>query len=194
MPDAASGQSAGGDPTSTEVFEDPVLRYRYRFSRAGDMLSVEMWADPGGGVTIQHFHPRIEERFEVLDGEVTFKVNGKKLKAGPGERAVAKPGDRHTFENTGTGVAHLRCEAEPALELQEFLQEAAALSQAGKFTRRGFPKGLGALLEAAEFADRYRETVVFTDVAFPPPALQGPLLGPLARFQRRRRARAERGS
>jgi quercetin dioxygenase-like cupin family protein len=186
---AAEGQSGEGDRSYTEVFEDPLLRYRYRFSREDDVLHVEMWADPGGGVTIEHFHPAMEERFEVLDGEVTFKLNGEKTKAVPGERAVAKPGDRHTFENTGTGEAHLRCEAEPPLQLQEFLQEAAALSQAGLFTRRGFPKSPEGLLVAAEFVDRYRETVVFTDIAFPPPALQGPLFGPLARLQRRRGAK-----
>ena len=169
-----------------QLVEDPVLAYRYRFSRDGDVLHVEIWADPGGGVTIEHFHPRIEERFTVLEGQVTFKADGETRVTGPGDLVVVPAGVRHTFRNTGAGVAHLTTDAEPALELQEFLEQAAALGRAGKYTRRGIPRGPGALLEAAEFAERYRDTVVFTDIAFPPPALQPILLGPLARLQRRR--------
>jgi quercetin dioxygenase-like cupin family protein len=173
-----------------EIHEDPVLRYRYRFSREGDVLHVEIWADPGGGVTIEHYHPKIEERFRVLEGQVTFKADGDTRVAGPGDEVVVPPGVRHTFRNTGADVAHLTTDAEPALELQEFLERAAALGRAGAYTRRGIPKGFGALLEAAEFADRYRETVVFTANTFPPPALQPILLGPLARLQRRRAERS----
>jgi quercetin dioxygenase-like cupin family protein len=169
--------------------EDPLFRQRYRFSREGDILRVEMWTEPGGGVSIEHFHPRQEERFEVLEGEITFRVNGEKRRVGSGEWLVAEPGVRHTFENTGRGVAHHVSEAQPALELQGFIEEAAALARAGKYTRRGTPKGLGALLEASEMAERYRETVVLT---VPPPTIQRILLPPLARLQRRRGSRAGR--
>jgi quercetin dioxygenase-like cupin family protein len=166
------------------LVHDPVQQYRLRFSQEGDVLRIELWVDPGGGVSVEHFHPRTEERFEVLEGEVTFRVDGKKQRAGPGERAIAPAGARHTFENTGSEVAHVVTHAEPALDLQGFLEEAAALARAGKYTRRGIPKGLGALLEAADFAERYRESVVLT---FPPPAVQRILLPRLARLERRRR-------
>ena len=173
-----------------EFVEDPVLRYGYRFSRHGDVLRIEMRVDPGGGVTVEHFHPRIEERFEVLEGELTFRVDGEERVALNGDRVVALPGVRHAFENTGQEVSHAVAEAEPALDLQEFLEEAAALGAAGKYTRSGIPKGPGALLEAAEFADRYRDTVVLTGGAFPPPALQPIMLRPLASLERWRKRRA----
>lgn len=166
-----------------EIFEDPVLRYRYRFSREGEVLRVEVWADPGGGVTIEHFHPRLEERWHVLEGEVTFKIDGEERRAGPGDRLTAAARVRHAFENTGETEAHLEVEAEPALDLQEFLVEAASLAQAGRYTRRGMPKGLRGLLEGADFSQRYRATTVTT---FPPPALQRILFPPLAWLQRRR--------
>lgn len=79
--------------------------------------------NPGGGVSVGHFHPRTEERFEV-----------------------------------------------PAGNLQGFLTEAAAIARAGRYTKRGIPKGPGALMEAAEFADRYRDDVVLTGDALPPPS------------------------
>jgi mannose-6-phosphate isomerase-like protein (cupin superfamily) len=168
------------------LVEDPLFDQRYRFSRKGDVLRVEIWADPGGGVTVEHLHPRFEERFEVYEGEITFRVDGAELKVGPGGRLAAAPGVRHCYQNTGGGQAHLAAEAEPALDLRESIEEAAAMARAGKFTRSGRPKGVGALLEAAEFAQRYRETTVVT---FPPLAVQKVLMPPLAWLQRRRQGR-----
>jgi hypothetical protein len=135
-----------------------------------------------------HFHPRQEERFEVLAGDVQFRVEGRPRRATRGDRLVVPPGVRHSFKNTGGSEARLAVEVEPALELQAFLEEAAALARAGKYTRRGIPKGLGAALELAELVERYREVTV---MAFPPPPLHGVLVSPLARLERRRRARRE---
>jgi mannose-6-phosphate isomerase-like protein (cupin superfamily) len=162
-----------------ELVEDPVLRQRYAFSREGDVLVVEVWAESGSAVPA-HVHPRLEERWEVLEGDVTFRVDGTTVRAGPGERVVAPVGKRHAFENTGAGVAHLRVEVEPPLQLQEFLEEAAALNRSGRFTNGGLPKGLGALLQAADFTERYRETTVLLF----PPAVVLRLLWPLARLRR----------
>ena len=148
----------------------------------GDALRVEIWADPGGGVTVEHLHPHFEERFEVYEGEITFKVDGQEKKLGPGQRLAAKPGVRHAFLNTGEGEAHLAAEAEPALDLQDSIVEAAAMARQGKFTSRGRPKP-GAVLEAADFAHRYRETTVLLS---PPRFLQRILFPPLAWLHRRR--------
>lgn len=167
-----------------ELIVDPVRRQRYRFSREGDLLRAEVWADPGGDVPA-HAHPAQEERFEVLAGEIRFRVGGRTHRASPGDRVVAPAGVRHSFKNTGETEARLLVEVEPALALQGFLEEAAALARAGKYTRLGIPKGLRAALELAELVDRYREVTV---MAFPPPVLQRITISPLARLQRRRRA------
>src|SRR5918999_3427525 len=171
-----------------DLLEDPFLRQRYRFSREGDVLRLSLWADPGARVPY-HFHPPIEERFEVREGEFTFKVDGRELRAGPGDKLVAEAGVRHSFENTGPGVSHFVAEIEPALDMQSFFEESAALSQAGMFRAPGIPKGLRGLLAATEFADRYHEIFV---AAFPPPALQRISSPPLARIERWRRRRANR--
>ena len=165
-----------------DVIEDPVLCYRYRFRPEGQVLKVDVWVDPGGGVTIDHFHPTIEERWHVLEGDVTFTVDGEERPAGPGDCLTAAPGVRHAFENTGPREARLEVEAEPPGELQEFLNEAARLAEAGRYTRNGRPKGVRGLLEGADFALRYRDTTVTT---FPPPALQRILFPPLAWVGRR---------
>ena len=172
---------------SREMVEDPLFRYRLKFHPVkDDVLKMDVYVDPGGGVSIPHYHPTIEERFEVKRGEVTFTADGEEIVAGPGEKVTAAAGVRHTFLNTGDVEAHITCEAEPALDLQGFLTEAAAMAAAGVYTKRGLPTGPRALLEAAEFTDRYRGTVVITARSLPPPRLQPAVMGPLARLQRRR--------
>jgi quercetin dioxygenase-like cupin family protein len=171
-----------------DLIEDPVFNYRLRFPpQEGDVLRMDIYVDPDGGVSIPHYHPKIEEHFTVVEGETTFTADGEKIVARAGdETVVVKPGVRHGFKNTGATKAHIVCEAEPAMDLQAFLTEAAAMARAGKYSRHGLPRGFGALLEAAEFTDRYRDSVVITARTLPPPRLQPALLGPLARLQRRR--------
>jgi mannose-6-phosphate isomerase-like protein (cupin superfamily) len=169
---------------TSELLDDPLFHQRYRFSRDGDMLRVEIWTDPGGGVLAEHVHPRLEERYQVLEGEVTFRLDREPRRAGAGERLVVPAGVRHSFENTGEGIAHLVVEAEPALELRESIKEGVRLGRAGMLTAGGKPRGLRGLIEAAALAHRYRETVVLSS---PPPALQRLLFPLLARFSARNR-------
>ena len=106
-----------------------------------------------------------------------------RIEGGPGTRVVAPPGAKHAFRNVGKSEAHLRVEVEPALQLQSFLEEAAALARARRYTRRGLPTRPGAVLELADLMVRYADTTV---MAFPPRVIQRLLLAPLARLGRRR--------
>jgi quercetin dioxygenase-like cupin family protein len=166
----------------SELVHDPVRRQRLAFSREGDVLRAEVFADPGGDVP-SHYHPAQEERFEVLAGHVRFDVDGRRIEGGPGTRVIAAPGAKHAFRNIGKVEAHLRVEVEPALQLQGFLEEAAALARAQRYTRRGLPRRPSAVIELADLMVRYADTTV---MAFPPPVIQRLLLVPLARLRRRR--------
>jgi mannose-6-phosphate isomerase-like protein (cupin superfamily) len=163
----------------SEFIEDPSFRQRYRFDRDGDVLRIEIHTEPEGGVLADHVHPRLEERYEVLQGEVTFRVDRKPVVAGPGAKVVVAPGVRHSFQNTGTDTARLAVEAAPALRLRESIEDGAALTQTEKFSADGKPRSVRALAEAAALARRYRETVILSS----PPAVVQRLLFPLlARF------------
>src|SRR4051794_37530324 len=117
----------------TSLVEDPVLKQRYEFRREGDVLTVEAWVDPGGGGT-PHVHPKMEERFTVLDGEVEF-LAGRRWER---RDAITVPaGTRHAYRNVSDRTAHMITEVEPALELEEFLTAIAELSRARAFTRSG---------------------------------------------------------
>jgi mannose-6-phosphate isomerase-like protein (cupin superfamily) len=176
---------------TSQLLDDPLFHQGYRFSRNGDVLRVEILTEPGGGVLAEHVHPKLEERYEVLEGEVTFRVDRKPRRASPGERLVVPPGVRHSFENTGEEIAHLVVEADPALELRESIEAGVKLAETVKLTASGNPRGLRALIEAAALANRYRETVVLSS---PPPAMQRLLFPLLARFAASNREPAPAGA
>jgi mannose-6-phosphate isomerase-like protein (cupin superfamily) len=145
----------------TRLVEDPVLKHRLSFEPVDDgkALRVEMWVDPGGGVP-PHVHPSMEEKFEVLSGELSLLSGRRWSVAQPGETVVVAAGTRHAYRNNGTVETHAICTAAPPQSLQEFLEEAAAMGRAGKLTRSGLPKTPGAAVQAAKLAVRHRKMVM----------------------------------
>jgi quercetin dioxygenase-like cupin family protein len=172
------------------IVEDPVLKQRLSFERTvdadgGEVLNVEVWVDPGGGVP-PHIHPAMEERFDVVSGRPSFLAGKRWQMGGPGETVVVPPGTRHAYRNTGDEVAHVICHARPPSTLQEFLEDAAALGRAGMLTGHALPKSFSALLRAAVMAHAYRDMVVLGFPPLPPPAIQRVVIPPLARLGERR--------
>ena len=52
-----------------------------------------------------HAHPDEDDSFYVLEGELTFTVDGSEIVAGAGTFVLVPPGVRHTFANRGDAVA-----------------------------------------------------------------------------------------
>jgi quercetin dioxygenase-like cupin family protein len=170
--------------------EDPVLRQRYSFEvgtddDGGEVLHVETWVEPGGGVT-PHFHPGMEERFHVLAGRPSFLAGSEWSTAAPGDEVVVPPGVRHSYRNDGDEPAHFRCDVRPPSSLQPFLEEVAALSRAGRINRKGLPTSFGALLQVAMLAHRHRHMATMLFPPAPPRFVQRLLFPPLARLGERR--------
>jgi hypothetical protein len=110
------------------------------------------------------------------------------IAAGEGETVVVPPGTRHAFRNRSGASATFTCEARPPSTLQSFLEDAAALSRAGKITKLGLPKP-GGLLDAAVLVERNKDMVTMLFPA-PPKPVQRAMFGPLARLAERRGRRA----
>jgi quercetin dioxygenase-like cupin family protein len=176
------------DETTSGLAVDPVLRMRSRFWRTSEdddeVLHVETWVDPGGGVT-PHIHPAMEERFEVVEGQPEFLAGRRWGVAQPGATVIVPAGTRHAFRNRGHDVAHFVCRATPPSTLQEFLEDAAALSRAGAITRRALPRSIDGLLRAAVMVHHHRDMVTLL-APLPPPAIQRLVIPPLARAGERR--------
>ena len=170
----------------SDIVIDPVRRQRYRFSRDGEDLLAEVETDPGGDVP-EHIHPHQVEIWEVVSGQVTFVIDGRPRRAGPGEKILADAGVRHAFFNDGETAAMLKVRVSPAGELQDFLTQAAQLASAGAFNQRGIPSSPSAALTLVRLVLRYRADIEITS---PPPAR---LVNLLARVLSRSRPRVAPG-
>jgi quercetin dioxygenase-like cupin family protein len=157
---------------------DPVHRCRYEFHPDGENMVVDTWMAPGG-VLPPHYHPKQEERWWVVDGQVRIQLGSAKKVIGPEDgKQIVRSGAKHGLKAVSDREAHLRCEVIPAGHLQEVLEETCAAAQDGLFIRGGLPKNLRGARWAANFTKKHRDEVVF---AFPPPFLQRALAAALAR-------------
>jgi quercetin dioxygenase-like cupin family protein len=165
-------------PERSEQIRDPVSRTRYAFEPQGENLIVYTWLEPGGGLPA-HLHPRQEERWSVLEGEVRFQLGREKREIGPEDgEMVVHPGVAHGLWSVTDREARLRCHVSPALRLRAFIEESAAAGHEGLFTPRGLPRGLRGARWAADFLKRYRDETVLTS---PPQVVQRVLFAVFAR-------------
>ena len=140
-----------------QSLENPVTGERFAFthtasSTGGELLAFDFALRPGGAVPIPHVHPVQTERFEVVDGRMSFRVGHRKIQAGAGDVVEVAPGVAHSFANAGDDDAHLRVEVRPALAMEEMFAEVVSMARAGRMNRRGTPRNL---LDLAVLARKY---------------------------------------
>jgi quercetin dioxygenase-like cupin family protein len=143
----------------------------------GELLVVDLYVRPGGGVMGEHFHPKIEECFTIVRGRLGFRVSGRAAIAGPGVRLVVPPGTPHAFWNAGPDEALVRIEIRPAARFESMIRTAFGLAQDGRVNARGKPN----LLQLALFAREFDDVIRFTH---PPRWVQRILFGLLAPLAR----------
>lgn len=90
----------------------------YRFLATGAQTDgkyalFEALVPPGGGPP-PHVHSREEEGFYVLEGEITFTVNGRKILAPAGTFANMPIGTPHCFKNESSQPAKMLISVAPA--------------------------------------------------------------------------------
>lgn len=165
----------------TEPTRDPVHRARYAFEPDGENMVVDTWLEPGGKLP-EHLHPRQEERWSVLDGEIRFQLGDTKRVIGPSDgEMIVSPGTKHSIASVSDREAHLRCLVIPALGLRAFLEDSSAAAREGLFMRGGIPRSLRGARWAASFLKRNRKDVV---MSFPPPFVQRAMVALFARSTR----------
>ncbi len=90
----------------------------YRFLATGDDTNgkyalFEAVGGPGGGPP-PHVHSREEEGFYVLEGEITFTVNGERVVAAAGTFANMPVGTPHSFKNESDKPTRMLISVAPA--------------------------------------------------------------------------------
>jgi quercetin dioxygenase-like cupin family protein len=106
-----------------QTVENPDTGERVTFvSITPELLVMEdVWPRPGHRA-IEHVHPEMEERWEVLEGRAAFRVGRQEREARAGETVVAPPGVPHLAWNPADAPVHLRIEMRPALRWAEFTE------------------------------------------------------------------------
>ena len=82
----------------------------------GERLEIDLTLTPDGHVPGTHVHPSQEERFEVVEGTMKFKLGFKTVVAQAGDVVVVPAGSPHRFANAGERDARARVTVTPALE------------------------------------------------------------------------------
>jgi quercetin dioxygenase-like cupin family protein len=75
-----------------------------------------------------HRHTREDEWFYVLDGELTWQVDGQRFTGGAGASAFAPRGTAHTFQNFSDATAHVLVMVTPA-GLERFFEAVSVLNE-----------------------------------------------------------------
>src|SRR6185312_6743744 len=131
----------------------------------GERVVVETFVEPNGAVAAAHVHPAQEERFEVLAGELEFRLGKRTLVAKPGDRVLVPAGTPHRFRNVGDETAHFVCEVTPALGFEQLIETMFSLAEDGKVNTKGMPNPLRLAVIARHHFDDVR-------LPFPPAWLQ----------------------
>jgi quercetin dioxygenase-like cupin family protein len=97
-----------------------------------ELLEFDVFLQPGAHVPARHAHPRQQEQFVILDGQVCFRVGrAHEFVARAGERVSVPIGTAHWFGNAGSDVAHLRVQVRPALRMQELFETTVRCGRPG---------------------------------------------------------------
>ena len=152
-----------------QTIENPISGESITFTQTaadtdGELLAFDMTLSVDGHVPGAHVHPAQEERFEIVSGTMKFRMNGKKIVAGPGDVVTVPAGARHKFSNGGDEPVEVRVEVRPALKMEDLLCNTVALATEGKTNRKGMPKPVHLALFVREYEREVR-------APFPPPAV-----------------------
>jgi quercetin dioxygenase-like cupin family protein len=169
---------AGDRLTNPRTGQTLVFR-RTSAETAGELVEVEAIYEAGSERPPEHLHPRQEERFEVLEGEMRARVAGEERTLARGDTLTIPPGTPHAMWNEGAAPARLSWQTRPALRTEEFFESFFGLAQDGRVTAAGVPPPLHAAVLLREYRDEFRLTR-------PPAPVQALVLGALAALGRRR--------
>jgi mannose-6-phosphate isomerase-like protein (cupin superfamily) len=161
-----------------EVWENPVTGERATILELPDAnpegrATSELTARVGARVVGEHRHPALVERFTVLEGELTLKLDGRTSVLREGEMGVIEPGVWHDWWNASSDHdARARVEVTPGERFAHMIETMFGLARLGHTNAKGMPHPLQLALTAREFSD----VIVFRS---PPPAVQRAISGAL---------------
>jgi mannose-6-phosphate isomerase-like protein (cupin superfamily) len=152
-------------------------------STGGKFLEVEAVYAPMIAVRPPvHSHPRQDEHFEVLDGELTFEVEGKRRTVVAGDDIDLPRGVLHTVWNAAPEQdVKFRWRTTPALHTEAMYEMLWGMADDGVMGRHGIPRP--PLLQGALVMFAYRQEYKLAKPPYPILLTGCALLGTLGRLR-----------
>ena len=108
------------------------IRFLLDGDDTGGRLSVfEFLVPPGARVPAPHYHEQVDEVAYGLEGVLTFTVDGRSARIGPGDRCFIPRGAVHHFVNAGAEPTRTLSVLTPASIGPAYFRDMAALLAAG---------------------------------------------------------------
>lgn len=115
----------------------------------GELLEMEATYAQAGTLPPAHYHPRQDERFEVLEGSIRTIVDGQARTYSAGESFEVPRGTVHQI--TPAEPARMKWEARPALRLAEFLERIHGATPEGPPTAENYGEVLAEFRDEIQF-------------------------------------------
>jgi quercetin dioxygenase-like cupin family protein len=141
-----------------EVWENPVTRERVKFlelpwHNPEGRSVVELTALVGSRVVGEHRHSSLVERFTVLRGELTVRLDGKTSILREGQASEVRPGHWHDWWNGSDTDALVRSEVFPGERFMHMAETLFGLARLGHTNDKGMPDLLQVAILGAGFSD-----------------------------------------
>lgn len=138
---------------ATEGTRVAVVGDLYRCLATGDdtdgkYAMIDALIPPGGGPP-PHVHSREEEAFFVLEGEITFRLDGQPIVAGPNTFLNMPIGSVHSFKNESDQPARMLITVAPAGLEKMFLEVGTVLTSPDERSQPPTQEEIHKLLELA---------------------------------------------
>jgi mannose-6-phosphate isomerase-like protein (cupin superfamily) len=120
-------------------------------------LVVEATYGPGGKPPPKHLHPAQDERFEVLEGTLSFRLGSVEREVATGEEIEVPAGVAHQVWNPNPAAARVRWETSPAGRTEQWFRAIDRLHREAGEGNSPSPLAFATLL--SEYRDTFRLTV-----------------------------------
>ena len=105
----------------------------------GELLRIEMVAEPGAAGATEHVHPKLTESYDMQEGSLHVRLRGMLNVVEAGERFEFPRGTPHSFRNPEQVPARVVVEFRPAGGFEAFMETVYALARDGKTNAQGRP-------------------------------------------------------
>jgi quercetin dioxygenase-like cupin family protein len=121
-----------------------------------EVLAVEATYGPHGSPPPKHFHPEQAEHFEVVEGELTARVEGEEQTLRSGDTLDVPRQAVHQMWNPGGTPTRVIWETRPPGRTEQWFRAIDALHRSGRVGKNGMPGPLAFATLLTEYRDVFR--------------------------------------